>query len=296
MNLRQVAAGGSRRFPDIRYRIQPDDIHAVVAQVQHIVRHVVEHNGIGIVQVPLVGIEHGHDHFLCFLAPGEIARCCGREHLGHSLFIPVGNIPAVIEKIAVLVFRLSRPGPACPLMVFAGMVHHKVQAQGNTSPVALVRQFLQVVHRSQLRLHFPEIAHGVPAVAPSCRAFQQRHQVKIADSAFLHIIQLVLHALQRSGKSLHIHLHTGQVLLPVPVRAGLPFPVKLPEAFRPVFPGVADHLRKVFPRLQVIVIQLHIKPLQFVRVAGKPNVKFLIQVLFIHVVTSALPYRKQRPH
>ena len=205
VHLQQVAAGGAQGFPNVGHRVQADDVDTVVAQVQHVVRHVVEHGGVGVVQIPLVGIEGGHDHFFCFLAPGKVARRGGGEDLGHGLLIPVGNIPGVIEEIAVLALDVARPGFLRPFVILAGVVHHEVQAHGDAPLMALFGKAVQILHRTQLGLHLPEIAHGVAAVAAALGAFQQRHQMEVIHAAVGDIIQLFLHALEGSREGVYIH-------------------------------------------------------------------------------------------
>ena len=86
VDLREVAAAGAQFLPDIRSSIQADDIDTVVAQVQHIRGHVIEDHRVGIVQIPLIGIESGHDHFAGLFTPGEVSGCGLREYLGNGLF------------------------------------------------------------------------------------------------------------------------------------------------------------------------------------------------------------------
>ena len=173
-------------------------------------------------------------------------------------------------------------------MVLAGVVHDKVEADRDPPPVAFLRQVVQVLHRAQFRLNLPEIAHSVAAVAPVCRAFQQRHQVQVIDPALLDIVQLVLHALQVSREGFHVHQHPDQVMTPVPVRTGFPGPVDHPQALRPVFPGAVYHSREVIPRLLIVMIQFHEEPFQLVCVPGEPGVKFLSPDLSVHVFPSFL--------
>ena len=207
MYLGQVAAGGAQFLPDVGHRVQPDDINAPVGQVEQVFRHVVEHHGVGVVQVPLVGVEVGHHHLLAVLQPGEAARRRGGEYLGHRLLELVGNVPVVIEEVAVPVARHTRPGLLGPLVVLAGVVHHKVQAEAHPLRPAGVGQVLQVLHGAQFRLHRAEIRHGVAAVAAALGALQQRHQVQVVDAALLDVGQLLLHTLQGAGKSTRIHHH-----------------------------------------------------------------------------------------
>ena len=282
MHLGQVPAGSARRLPEIGQGVQPDHIRPVVAQVQHRFRHVAEHGGVAVVQVPLVGMEQGHDHFSGFRAPGEAARRLGRADRGYRLLVPVGNIPAVVEEVAVPILRLPGPGPAGPVMVLAGMVHYKVQANGDAPGAAVIRQGSQVFHCPQLRLHLPEIADGISPVALFPGAFQQRHQVQEARPAVLKIVQPVSHALQVPREGSDIQLHARQAAVPVPVRMVFPLQVHFPQAFRPLLPQAQQHAAELLPGRRVIVIQLHIQPFQFVFMPGKTTAEHVIPILVLH--------------
>ena len=274
VHLRQVAAVGAQRFPDIGHGVQAHDVDAVVAQVQHIVGHVVEHRGIGVVQVPLVGIERGHDHLLRFIAPGKVAGRSGGEYLGNGLLVGVGNIPAVVEEIAALVFALPGPRAARPFVILAGVVHHKIQAHGDAPAVAVLRQRPQVVHRAKVGLHLPEIADGIATVAAALGAFQQRHQVQIVDAAVGDIIQLLPHAVQRAGEGLHVHQHAHQIVALVPAGIAQARPVQLLQAFGPFLPGAVQHTGKVVVSLHVVVIQLTVQPFELILIAGEARSVF----------------------
>ena len=61
MHLGKIPAAGSQLFPDIGNRVDADHIDTFVGQVQHIVNHLIENHRIPVVQIPLIGIESGHD-------------------------------------------------------------------------------------------------------------------------------------------------------------------------------------------------------------------------------------------
>ena len=193
MYLGQVAAAGAQLLPDVGDGVQADHVNSPVRKVQQVLRHVPEHRGIGVIQVPLVGIEVGHDHG-AVRKLREAPRRGGGEHLGHRLFKLPGDVPGVVEEIAVPVFRLPRPGPLRPGVVLAGVVHHKVQAQAHSPAAAGVRQGLQILHGPKRRLDLPKIADGVAPVAAALGAFQQGHQVQVVHAALPEVAQLLLHA------------------------------------------------------------------------------------------------------
>ncbi len=190
MDLRKIAAGRSQCLPDIRHRVKTDNIHAVVAQVQHVRGHVVENCRVPVVQVPLIRIKRRHNHLMRFFAPGEISGRRLRKYLRNRLLELIRNIPVVEEEIPVLKLLLSGSGSSGPLMIFAGMVHDEIQADTHAFFMAFIRKIRKILHRPQLRLHLPEIRNGVAAVASAGRALQEGHQVNIVQAAFLDIIQM----------------------------------------------------------------------------------------------------------
>ena len=128
MDLRQIPAVRPQLFPNIRDRIHTDHIHAPVGQIQHIVRHVVEDHRIMIVQVPLVRVERGHDDLAHVIQPGEITRRCRREYLRNGFFVPVRDIPVIVEIIAAHSCRISCPRGFCPCVFLTGMVQDEIHA------------------------------------------------------------------------------------------------------------------------------------------------------------------------
>ena len=188
--LGQIAAVGAQLFPDIGDGVQTDDVHTPVGEVEQVLRHVVKDHGVCVVQVPLIGIEGGHDHLSAVLQPGKAARGGGGEDLGHRLLKLVGNIPVVVKEIAVSGDGIPCPGGLRPGMILAGVIHHKVQTQADAFAVTGVRQCLQILHGAQLRLHCPEVRHGIAAVAAALHCFQQRHQMEVVDAALLQIGEL----------------------------------------------------------------------------------------------------------
>ena len=140
MYLREIAAVGAEFLPYVRHGVQTDDVDSLVAQEQHVFSHVVEDHRVRIVQIPLIGIKGGHDNLVRFRAPAEVPGGGGGEDLRNVFFIFLRDAPVVVEKEAILEFLFSRTCPARPDMVFTGMVHYKIQTQGNTAAVTVFRQ------------------------------------------------------------------------------------------------------------------------------------------------------------
>ena len=49
MYSRQISAAGSQLFPDVRNRIDPDDINAQICKIQEIIHHLIENHRIRII-------------------------------------------------------------------------------------------------------------------------------------------------------------------------------------------------------------------------------------------------------
>ena len=241
MDLLQVSAVCPQLFPDVRNGIKSDYVHAVVAEVQHVVRHVVEHNRVGVVQVPLVGIECGHDHFLRLVAPCEIARCSHREDLRDRLLELVRYVPVVVEEIPVLILLLACPGTLSPLVVLAGVVHHKIKTDGDAPFVAFGGESAQVLHRAQLGLDLAEVAYRIATVASALRAFQKGHQMEVVDPAVLDVVQIGPDSVQISCECVDVHQHAYQGMPLVPFGEGFPCPVYLLELLGSLTPGSVEH-------------------------------------------------------
>ena len=64
VDLRQIAAVGAESLPDIRNRVKTDDINTVVAEIEHICRHIIEDDRVAVIQIPLIRVEAGHNDFL----------------------------------------------------------------------------------------------------------------------------------------------------------------------------------------------------------------------------------------
>ena len=179
MYLRKITTVGTQLLPDVWCGIKSYNINTVITQVQHVSSHVIEHNRISVVEIPLVWIKGSHHHLMNRLAPGEIAGCRSRENLWYGFFKSVGNIPVIVEEISVLVLLLTISCTTGPLMIFRSVIHNEIHAHTHSVPVALFRKFLQIFHGSQFRLYPAEIRNRISAVRTSLRALEKRHKMNI---------------------------------------------------------------------------------------------------------------------
>ena len=255
----------------------------MVAEVQHVGGHVIEDHRVRVVQVPLVGVEGGHDDLLRFLAPGEVAGRRGGEHLRHVFFVLVRQHPVVVEEETVLVFLFAGAGTLRPLMVLAGVVHDEVKAHRHSAVVARVGQIRQVFHGTELGLHFSEVGHRVSAVRAVLGALQERHQMDVVDSALLQILKVFFDPLQRSGEAAGIEHHAQSRVVLAPF-FGQEAPVVPLLQFRfSRLVVLMQHIKEVIECLHVVAVDLTVQPFQFIIVLIEPRLKLgLIGFVFFH--------------
>ena len=109
-----------------------DDIDALIAEVQHVFGHVVEYDGVAVIQIPLVGVERSHNDFAGLLIEREVARSCCREDFRKILLELHGDFPVVEEEIPVLKFLLTAPCTLCPFVILARVVHDEIEADADS--------------------------------------------------------------------------------------------------------------------------------------------------------------------
>ena len=177
MYLRQISALGSELFPDIRNRIDSDNVHSLICEEQEIIHHFVKHPRILVIQIPLIRIKCRHYKMSCFRHPSEIAWCSCRKHLRYRFFKFSRNIIIVIEEITAHIFSVAVLCLYCPFMIFGSVIHYKVHAEIHLSLMTILRQIRQIRHGSKLGLHLAEIGNRISSVRFSFRRIQERHQM-----------------------------------------------------------------------------------------------------------------------
>ena len=268
VDLRKVPAAGPKLLPDIGDRVDAEDLHAQVGKEQDVRRHLVEHDGILIVQIPLIGVKGGQHIFFHLLAPGKIARRGGGKYLRHGLLKLRGNIIGIVALIPVLIFLLPGLRPHRPLMGVRRVVHHHVQAEADPPLPQLSREDRKLTVGPDLRIHRAEVLHRVAAVIHGVRHLQKGHQMQIGDLLLRQVIQLLRKPLQPAREQLRIHGDPKHPALPVPVRRLLPLSVQLLQrrgALRVKFPH-ALHEPSVS---RLVVIKLFVDPVKLRFMARK---------------------------
>ena len=284
-------------FPDVGDRVETDDVHAPVAEEEHVVRHVVQDDRVLVVEVPLVGIEGGHDHLARLLAPGEVAGCRLGEDFGDRLFIFVRDVPVVVEEIPGLGEGVSGAGGLRPGVVLARVVHDEVEAEGHAVPPAVVGQGFEVFHGAELRVHVAEVRDRIAAVAPAFRALEDGHEVQVVDARLFEVVEVFPDALQRAvplgaraAEGLDVHQHAEEVPALVPVRLLPSLFVEFLERRLPVVEVVLQHGEEVVVGF-LVMVQLHVERFQFFFRSGQAlledEVVFLAhKVLFLTLSCS----------
>ena len=156
---------------------------------------------------------------------GTVCSYRGGEDLGHGLLVSVGDVPARIEEIPILILLLPGPGAAGPFVVLAGMVHDEVETDGDAPLMAVLGKSGKILHGAQLRLDLPKVADGVASVAAALGTLQKGHEVQVIHATVLDVAEFLPNALKRPGKGVHVHEHAHQIVALVPVGMGFPGPI-----------------------------------------------------------------------
>ena len=175
VHLRKIPALGSQLFPDIRNRINSDNIHSLIGKKQEMIHHFIKHSGISVIQIPLIGIKGRHHIMPDFRQISEIARCRGREHLRDRLLVSARYVICIIEEVPAHILALSLSCTDCPLMVFRSMIHDKIHTEIHIPLMTHISQLRQLLHHSQIRSDLSEIRHRIAPVGTSLRGIQKRH-------------------------------------------------------------------------------------------------------------------------
>ena len=200
---------------------------------------------------------------------GEIARRCRREYLRNCLLVFLRDGRIRIEEVTAHILSVSLTRPFRPFVIFRRMIHNKIHAQADAFVVALLCEFSQIIHRSQLRFHLAEISHRIAAVRTSFRRIKERHQMDIIHIALLNIRQFLLHTFDVAREVINIHHHTEHIALAVPLALSLALRVERFQFFITLV-IIALHLTAQFCEHIVIAVQFHIKPAQFVMMTAQP--------------------------
>ena len=126
VRLGQILTGCANLFPDKGYRVQPQDLDALVGQKQHLGQHSSKHLRVFVIQIPLVVMKR-RPHPLAHLGVvGERAGVFIRKYFRQRAFDLQRKIAIAIHAIVALEFLLTTERRQCPFMLIGGMVEDKV--------------------------------------------------------------------------------------------------------------------------------------------------------------------------
>ena len=160
----QITAARSKFFPDIRNRINTDNIHSLIRKKQEIIHHFIKYSWITIIQIPLIWVKCRKHIMSDFRKPCKIPRCCCREDLWNCFFISCRNVTVIIEEITAHVFSFACSGTLCPLMFLRSMIHHEIHAYIHSILMTLFCQSGKVFHCSKIRSYFTKICHCISTI------------------------------------------------------------------------------------------------------------------------------------
>ncbi len=218
MRLRLVHAVAAFTLPQEGGGVEPEHFDAAVGQAQQGARHFQEHRRIGVIQVPLIGIEGGPHPAPQRLDKTEVTRCHLGKYLAQRGFVTV-RLPPVGEDMehrpCLCVAGTRGPGP---LMLVGHMVEDEIRTQADTGLAQLLGQCLQIGIAAQRRFDLVEIGDGKAAIVLAGPRPQKRQQVQISDAQFAQIRYLLGHTAQAAAEVLHIGAVAQHALAEEPVR------------------------------------------------------------------------------
>ncbi len=218
MYLLQIPALRPQLLPDIRNRIDPDDIHPLTGQIQEVVHHLIEHPGITVIQIPLIGIKCSHHIMSHFFQISKITRRRGGKYLRYSPVILLRYGRIAVKEVTAHIFPVAFSCLFRPLMILRGVVHDKIHAQVDFSLMTRLCQICQLFHRPKLRLYLPKIRHRISAVRAAFGRLQEGHQMDTVHITGRQIVKLFLHSCQISRKIINVQHHSQHVISPEPLR------------------------------------------------------------------------------
>ena len=189
MRLTLVLAGGADLFPQEGDCVQAHDIGALVGPKQDDVEDLDEDRRIAVVEVPLVGVEHGHHPLAHCLVEREVAGCGLREYLGHGLLEHVRDVTVIKDVVVVLVLCISLSRLLCPLVLVRCVVDHHVKGQKDVSAPHRAAELTQLVHCADALVDVAKVTDRIAAVACALGTLENRHDVDHVHTEFLQVAE-----------------------------------------------------------------------------------------------------------
>lgn len=282
MDLRQVAAVGAQLLPDVRHRVDAEDLDTEIGQVQQTGHHSDEDLGIAVVEVPLERVELGHDPFAHLLVPREVAGGGGREDLRDDGVILVGDGALVIAEVVVLVFGVAGLCGFRPPVGGRGVVHDEIKAQADAGFAQFRGEVGEVLIGADSRVDGVEILDGVAAVVVGVGHGQQRHEVQVGQMLLLEIVDMLGEIGEFAGGQVGVHGHAEHVAATVPLRIVFTGGVEAFEVGWPVGVRLSHDLFEMV-EFRGIPVQRAEKLFKFCAARGEPFGEYGIAICGFHV-------------
>ena len=205
VHLGLVLAVGAEPLPEERDRVEPQHLDAGVGEEQDDVGVLLEHIGVGPVEVPLPFVERRPDPALQVVVPGEVARGEVGKHLGQRRLVRVGH-RAVWEDLEVGPLRRHRRRgpPTAQRCSRATWLSTRSSTRLIPWPRSEALSDAQVVHRAEVGPYGAVVGDRVAAVVVAVPRQQQRHQVQVGDAELLEVGDPLAHAGQVAGEPVGI--------------------------------------------------------------------------------------------
>ena len=221
VHLGLVLAVRPHPLPQERDGIQPQDVDADRREVEHGCGHGDEHLGVGVVEIPLVGVERRPHPPPELRVEREVAGGGVGEDLGQRALVGVGLRPVRERAVEGQPPRVALPRRDRPGMLPGRVVEDHVDAERHARRAQLRRQLAQVGDRPQRRLDGAVVGDGVAAVVRLGPRPQQRHQVQVGDAELAQVAETLADAPQRPGEAVDVRDVAHGLLAVEPVRGDL---------------------------------------------------------------------------
>src|SRR5512143_2838993 len=184
--LRQILTIGTELFPDEGHWVESQDLYALVGKEEHFLCHPVEYSRIGIVQIPLVGMEG------CPYPAASPSEQCWEESKSTWMFvrkdlseirlIAVGQFTAGKDPIEVHVFFIACFCAFRPEVLVRGMIKDQIQDKADTRFAQITGERVELFHRAKCMIQCAITAHGISPVIFAFGRFEEWHEVQIGDA------------------------------------------------------------------------------------------------------------------
>ena len=195
VRLGQRLARGAEPLPDERDRVHPQHFDALVREEQHLAGHRTEHRGVRVVEVPLVVVERRPDP-AAVLELHERARVVVGKDLARGQLVGIRHLAIGEDQVEILEPVFARDRLLRPLVLVARVVEDEVENERDARRTQVGREFGQLRHRAEARVHAAIARHGVAAVVVALGRVEQRHEVQVGEPQLAEVRDLLADAFE----------------------------------------------------------------------------------------------------